>query len=124
MNAGGAGDQFLLCVVMMSQLLASLAGRFTLKFEAMRIGQKTNRQRVSHSGIVQIIMPGTDRQLAGDDGRVRTVAILDYFQQVVSLILRQRFQTKIIKDEQVEPCQLSQEFAVTAVAAGDAQFIE
>lgn len=52
----------------MSQLLASLAERFTLKFEAVRVGQKTIQQCVGHSGIVQIIMPGTDRQLAGDDG--------------------------------------------------------
>jgi hypothetical protein len=39
----------------MSQLLASLAERFTLQLEAVRVGQKTIQQRVSHSGIVQII---------------------------------------------------------------------
>src|SRR5215475_1394882 len=55
---------------------------------------------------------------------MRTVAILDDFKQVVPLIRRQRFQTKIIKDEKVEPGQLSQEFAVTAVAARDAHLIE
>src|SRR5262245_22649837 len=39
----------------LSQLLTSLAERFTLKFEAVRVGQQTIQQRVSHSGIVQII---------------------------------------------------------------------
>jgi hypothetical protein len=106
------------------QRLTGLAERIALEFEAMGAGQEAVEQSVGDGWLVQVRVPGTDRQLAGDDRRAGAVPILDDFQQVVAFVLGQGFEAEVVQDQQVESGQLPQGFAVAAVAAGDAQFVE
>ena len=54
--------------------------------------------RVRKRGFADDLVPRLDRNLAGDDGRFRG-AIVDEFQQVLPLGLRQRCHAKVIQNQ-------------------------
>src|SRR5215471_5479094 len=69
-------------------------------------------------------MPVSNRQLRCDQSGMPSRAILDYFQQVVALRLRERFEPEVIENQQVGFGQLSKLLLIRPVAASDSQLFE
>ena len=63
-------------------------------------------------------MPVFDGALAGDDGGIFPIAILDDFEQVVTLRIIERSQEQIIEDEQLDFGQAGKRFKMRAVGFG------
>jgi len=63
-----------------------------------------------------------DRELASDDRRARAMPIFNQFKEIPPMIIGERGQTKVIKHEQIEFGERSQEFGITPIATRDGEF--
>ena len=70
------------------------------------------------------VMPGGDGQLAGDDGGLSAVAILQDLEQVVTGLGIEGLQAPVIEDEEFDLRQALEPAGDAAVAAGERQFLE
>jgi hypothetical protein len=79
---------------------------------------------VGECRVVEVGVPGLDRQLARDDGGARTDAVVEQFEQVAALGGAYGGNRKIVDEQQVKLGQLGQAAREAAVAVGDLQFVE
>ncbi len=70
------------------------------------------------------VMPGGDGQLAGDDGGLATVAILQDLEQIVAGLGIEGLQAPVIEDEQFDLGEALEPAGDAPVAAGERQFLE
>ena len=90
----------------------------------MRAVHDAVQDGVGQRGLVQPGVPGRHRQLAGDERRASTHPVVEQLQQVVSLVRGNRRDAEVVQDEQVQPRQLRQPFAQTAIAVGHVQLLQ
>ena len=69
-------------------------------------------------------VPLGDGELRGDQGRFPTIAFLEYFQQIETLLIVQCVGTPIIEDQQLYPGQLVYEPREATIKAGKAEILE
>src|ERR1700761_576852 len=62
-------------------------------------------------------MPIVDRQLAGDDGGSATMAVVDDFQQIASLLRGERSQAPIVENEHVDAGEALEHAGIASIAA-------
>src|SRR6266508_1110077 len=86
--------------------------------------EQTIKQRISDGRIIQVLVPGADRELARYQRRTQPVPVFNQFQQIVSLLLLQRLEPEVIEDEQIGSSQQRKFLVIAAVAAGNAQCVE
>ena len=89
----------------------------------------TTRSRIASASVgqrrvVEVGVPGFDRQLAGDQGRARADAVVQQFEQVVALRWPHGGDRKIVDHDQVELGQCGKPPREAAVAVRDLQFVE
>lgn len=64
-----------------------------------------------------------DIELAGDDGRMRCIAVIEDFQQVAALaVIEAAFQPPVVQYQDIDLGQLPHQLGIATVAAGDFQF--
>jgi len=69
-------------------------------------------------------MPPGHRELAGNERRAMTIAVLEDFQQMVPGITIERFQPPVIEDEQVNAGRAFQTSGDAAIALGKRQIVD
>ncbi|KTA87835.1 hypothetical protein BHR48_21320 [Aeromonas salmonicida subsp. salmonicida] len=79
------------------------------------------QDRICQSVVPQARVPLFRWQLTDHDRRVFPVPIIHDLQQGVALLGIHRFQSPVIQDQQLYPCQLTQQSGVTAIYLGLAQ---
>ena len=79
--------------------------------------------RVRKRGFTDDVVPCLDGNLAGDDGRFGG-AVVDEFQQVLPLGLRQRCHAKVIQNQQIKPGDLHQPFAEATFSVRQLHFFQ
>jgi len=72
---------------------------------------------VGVSRIADDVVPFVDRELAGDDRGSSSMAFFENFQQIMSCGGIERFETPVVKDEELHTPEHPQEPGITAVAA-------
>jgi hypothetical protein len=69
-------------------------------------------------------MPGVDGQLTGDQGGADLGPVLDDLQEIAALLDCGRAEEKIVKHEQGDALELSEQAGIAAVAASDGEIVE
>ena len=64
---------------------------------------------VGKRGFVDDVVPGRDRELAGDQDRASPMAVFDDFHQVATLTGGQAFRPPVVKNKQVGLCEGSEQ---------------
>ena len=78
---------------------------------------------VGEGGVADDLVPGLDRELAGDERRSALVAVLDHLQEVAALLVLEGSEAPVVDDQKLGARQTRQEPAVGAVAAGDGELL-
>lgn len=64
---------------------------------------------------------GLTLYLAGDDGRARAVAVIEYLQNISATLVRQRCERPVVDYQDVGFGELGQRFCIAAVTTSDGQ---
>ena len=80
--------------------------------------QQAIQDGIGNGGFADDGVPVFDWALAGDDGGSFAIAVLDDFEQVVSLGIVKRSQEQIVEDEQLDFGQAVEGFEMRAVGFG------
>src|SRR2546430_5216687 len=80
----------------------------------------TRRSRTASDQLVPLI----NGKLAGDDGRMAAVAVLEDLQEVVASRGVERFEAPVVEDEQIDAAECAQQTRVAAVAARQCEIAE
>jgi len=79
---------------------------------------------IGDAGVGDVVMPVFNGKLAGDEGGVVTVAVLDGFEKISPFGIVQRSQTEIVQDKHMSFGELIHESSVGAIGAGESDLIE
>ena len=60
---------------------------------------------IGYCGVTYGVMPKVDGQLAYDDGGAFVVAVIDNFEQITPLLVRERGETEVVQDQDIFPLQ-------------------
>ena len=103
----------------------TLGGHFShalaLECQPVRVVHEPIEDGVGDGRIGDCLVPVIDRQLAGHNCRAAIVPILDNFQDVATLLGRQRGKAPVVQDQQLDARQGLEEPPITPVAACDAK---
>lgn len=129
----GLGLRFLLRCLWGILFVLGLVGRFAVpglshrsagQVDAVRVVDQPVENTVGHCGIANLIVPVSDRHLAGEDRRACRVAIIADFQKVPSFGVRQWRHGPVVDDQNVDASDAIQQSGEAAVGAGDGQILE
>jgi hypothetical protein len=67
----------------------------------MGVVEQALANRVGERGLLDVGMPLLDRELAGDDGGMQVVAILEHLEQILALLVLERGEGEVVDDEHV-----------------------
>ena len=81
----------------------------------MSIVYKPVEDTVGDGGITDLRVPGGDRQLTGQQGGMHLITRITDLQKITALCLGQRGHRPIVDDQQVEPAEPVEQFAVATV---------
>ena len=73
--------------------------------------------RVANEGV-----PFVDRDLAGEDGRAASIAVLEDLVEVTTGTGVERFEAPIVEDEELDAGETAQDAGIAAVTAGEREF--
>ncbi|MEO8183482.1 MAG: hypothetical protein ABI895_32005, partial [Deltaproteobacteria bacterium] len=79
---------------------------------------------VGRGGVGKVVMPVLGVELAGDDRRAGSVAILENFEEIASLGIGDRSNGKIVQYEEVESREASEDAGEGAVGPGETKLVE
>ena len=79
---------------------------------------------VAQSGVADDIVPMFDGDLAGDDGRGATVAIIEDLQQVAPFGRTENRKAPVVEDQELNPADGFEQPAISAVAASKSKCLE
>jgi hypothetical protein len=113
-----------LWLLQVSGLFFGLSDRFSFQFDFVSVVEQAVQDAVSDGGLPDDGMPVFDRALAGDDGGIFLITVLDYFEQVVALRSIKRSEEEIIEEEQLDFSQAGEHFEMVAVGFGLEQHLE
>lgn len=83
----------------------------------MRVMDEAVQDGVGIGWVSDYVMPGRHGQLAGDDGGAPSVAILEYFEEIVAGLVVERLQTPIVEDQQMDAGERALQTRIAAVAS-------
>ena len=90
----------------------------------MSIVNKAVQDRVAEGGVTYDVVPMFDGDLAGDDGRGATMAIIKDLQKVAPFGRIENRQAPVIKDEELNATDGFEQAAIAAVAASEGERLE
>ena len=79
---------------------------------------------VGERRFADVIMPGVDRELAGDQGGLAAVAIVEDLEQIAARVVVECDQSEIVKHNEIGLGVVAQEFRVPAVGLGNREVLE
>ena len=82
---------------------------------------ETVQDRVAEGGIADNVVPMFDGDLAGDNGRGATVAIIKDLEQVAPLGLIKNRETPVIEDQELNAAEGFEQAAIATVAASESK---
>ena len=86
--------------------------------------QQAIQDGIGDGGFTDDGMPVFDRALAGDDGGIFLIAVLDDFEQIITLRIIEWSQKQIIEDKQLDLGQAGEHFEMGAVGFSLKQHFE
>lgn len=86
--------------------------------------QEAIEQSVGHSWFAEIFMPMSDGRLTGNERSAKGVTVFDDFEQIMTFVLVDGFETKVVEDQEIRFGQLGQALGEGAISAGNAQAVE
>jgi len=100
------------------------AHAFSGEFETVGVVDQAIEDGVCEGRVADDFMPGVDGELAGDDGRLPAVAVLEDLEQVAAFDGCERGEAPVVEDQQVHAGERLEHPCVAAVAAGDGELLE
>ncbi len=96
----------------------------SLKGDAVRIVDDPIEDCVCDGGFSDHVMPLGDGKLRGDERRFPAIALLEDFQQVEALLVRERVGSPVIEDKQLDAGEFVDQAWKAAVEPGKAKVFE
>ena len=90
----------------------------------MSIVHEPVQDAVGDGGIADLRVPGGDRELAGQQRGTCLIAPVTDLQEVTALCLGQWSHRPIVNDQQIDPAEPVEQFAMAAVGPGHGQVSE
>ena len=90
---------------------------FAVEVDAVSVMDQAIEDGIGVGGITDQRVPLIDGKLAGDDGGVVAVAVLEDLQQVVASGGIERFEAPVVEDEDIDAAEGAKETRVAAIAA-------
>src|SRR5664280_2520404 len=101
-----------------------LSHAFSGELKAVSVVNEAVQDRVAQGGIADDVVPMFDGDLAGNDGRGATVAIIKDLQQVAPFGRTENRQTPIIENEELNAPEGFEQATIAAVAASKSERLE
>ncbi len=79
---------------------------------------------VGEGGFAEVIVPGLDRELAGDEGGLAAMAVVEDLEQIAPGVVVEGHQSEVVDQDQIGSREVAQEFQITAVGSGDGQILK
>ena len=92
---------------------------FSRELKAVSVVNEAVQDGVAQGGVADDIVPMFDRDLAGDDGRGATVAIIEDLQQVAPFGRTENRKAPVVEDQELNPADGFEHSAISAVAASE-----
>lgn len=86
--------------------------------------EKSIHHSIGDGGLSDVFVPIPERELACDDNRTCSVAVLDDLEQVLTLVIIQRLDSKVIEDERFYSGESSEMFEVSARASRSIKILQ
>lgn len=95
-----------------------------LEFDTMGIVNEAIQNGIGDGGVRDEVMPFGHGGLSGDDGGFAPVALLDDFEEMEALLVRQAMRAEVVENEQLDADKFVDETREAAVEAGKRQVLE
>ena len=79
------------------------------------------QDRVAESGVTDDVVPKFDGDLAGNDGRCSTMAIIEDLQEVAPFWRTENRQAPVVKDEELNTADSFEQAAIAAIAPSEGE---
>lgn len=83
----------------------------------MSVVDEAVQDGIGVGGIGNEVMPAVHGKLAGDDGGAPAVAVVEDFEEIVTLGGVERFEAPVVKNEQLDAAEDAQQAGMATVAA-------
>ncbi len=90
----------------------------------MSVVNEAVQDGVAQGGVADDVVPMFDGDLAGDDGRGATVAIIEDLQKVAPFGRTENRKTPVVEDQELNPADGFEQAAIAAVAASQGERLE
>src|SRR5262245_53721445 len=94
------------------------------ELEAVGVMDEAIEDGIGEGGIADEIVPGFDRELAGNQRRRAAMSILDDLHEIVALTGVETVGTEVVEDQQIDLGQRTKETVEAAVAVGELELCE
>src|SRR6202022_3199633 len=98
-----------------------LSHAFSGELKTVSVVNEAVQDRVAEGGVADDVVPMFDGDLAGNDGRGATVAIIEDLQKVAPFGRIENREAPIVEDEELNPAEGFAQAAIAAVAAGESK---
>src|SRR5271170_3841596 len=109
------------CCVLCIGLTPVLAHRIAFHLDSMSVVDQAVEDTVRGGGIADLFVPARHRQLRGEDGRARLIAIFADFPKVAAFGVGERSHGPVVDHQDIDTAQAYQQTAQTTVGACDGQ---
>src|ERR1700730_3495193 len=101
-----------------------LSHAFSGELKAMSVVNEAIQDSVAEGGVADDVVPVFDGDLAGNDGRGATVAIIKDLQKVAPFGRIENRKAPVIEDQELNPAEGFEQAAIAAVAARESKRLE
>jgi hypothetical protein len=101
-----------------------LSHAFSGELKAVSVVDKAIQDSVAEGGVTDNVVPMFDGDLAGDDGRGATVAIIKDLQKVAPFGRIENRKAPVIEDQELNAADGFEQAAISAIAAGKGERLE
>ena len=100
------------------------ARRSALEDETVRVVEEAVEDGVAEGGISDDLVPVFDRDLAGEQRAAAGIAVVEYFQEIVSSLAPEGSEPPVVEDEKPSSGEPLDELRIGAVRTGEGEFVE
>src|SRR3989442_7701622 len=90
----------------------------------MSIVEQPIADGVGDGSLSELVVPGLDVELAGEDGGAGAVAIVEDLEETAAVLVAQRRESPVIEHEDVDAREACEQAGVAAVGMGERQLLE
>ena len=122
-STGASRSIALLSVAAVAACSPGFPDGLAIQLQLVCVVDQAVQQGVGDRWIADGVVPQLDLELAGQDGGVPAVAVLQDLQHVPPLPVRERSQAPVVDDQQLGPGELGEFLAVDAFAPGHVEIV-